>query len=127
MAFNVRLEEKRSGILVIMGSQRVDEGACWPSADGYSSGEEGFLARNSLDLQNAAEGWAQYGRRRRALGWGWRFVSLPGVWRTTLLGAQDANVLHKMPKSVQGKAKGMLHEMWQAPTKDRCWRPMGIL
>jgi putative transposase len=24
-----------------------------------------------------------------------------------------------MPKSMQGKAKGMLHEMWQAPTKEK--------
>ena len=32
---------------------------------------------------------------------------------------KTANVLDKMPKSVQGKAKSMLHEMWQAPTKQK--------
>ena len=30
---------------------------------------------------------------------------------------KTANVLDKMAKSVQGKAKGMIHEMYQAPTK----------
>ena len=29
-----------------------------------------------------------------------------------------ANVLNKMPKSIQSKAKGDLHEIWQAATKD---------
>ena len=28
-----------------------------------------------------------------------------------------ANVLDKMPESVQGKAKFTLHEMWQTPTR----------
>jgi len=31
---------------------------------------------------------------------------------------KTANVLNKMPKSVQTKAKGDLHEIWQAETKD---------
>lgn len=31
---------------------------------------------------------------------------------------KTANVLNKMPKSVQPKAKGDLHEIWQAETKD---------
>jgi len=30
---------------------------------------------------------------------------------------KTANVLNKMPKSVQPKAKGDLHEIWQAETK----------
>jgi len=32
---------------------------------------------------------------------------------------KSGNVLDKMPKSVQGKAKSMLHQMWQAPTKEK--------
>ena len=32
---------------------------------------------------------------------------------------KTANVLDKMPKSVQGKVKSMLHETWQAPTKQK--------
>ena len=32
---------------------------------------------------------------------------------------KTANVLDKMPKSVQSKAKSMIHEMWQAPTEEK--------
>ena len=31
---------------------------------------------------------------------------------------KTANVLNKLPKSVQGKAKDRLHDIWQAPTKE---------
>jgi hypothetical protein len=34
-----------------------------------------------------------------------------------LLGAKTANILDKMPKSVQGKAKQLIHEMYLAPTR----------
>jgi len=30
---------------------------------------------------------------------------------------KTANILDKMPKSIQGKAKSMIHEMYMAPTK----------
>ncbi|QDV63775.1 Transposase, Mutator family [Crateriforma conspicua] len=33
-------------------------------------------------------------------------------------GHKTANVLNKLPRSVQPKAKGDLHEIWQAETKD---------
>jgi len=31
---------------------------------------------------------------------------------------KTANVLNKLPKSIQGKAKNKLHQIWKAPTKD---------
>jgi len=37
--------------------------------------------------------------------------------RATLLGAQDANILNKMPKSLHTKAKRALQEIWMAETK----------
>ena len=50
---------------------------------------------------------------------GQRFRSLPGCREQRCCVHKTATVLDKMPKSVQGKAKGMLHEMWQAPTKEK--------
>jgi len=32
---------------------------------------------------------------------------------------KSGNVVDKMPKSVQSKAKHMIREMWQAPTKEQ--------
>jgi transposase-like protein len=32
-------------------------------------------------------------------------------------GHKTANILDKMPKSVQGKAKQLIHEMYLAPTR----------
>jgi putative transposase len=38
--------------------------------------------------------------------------------RPALLGAQTANVLNKLPKSQQSKAKRALQEVWMAETKN---------
>jgi hypothetical protein len=42
---------------------------------------------------------------------------------TALLGSQDGHILDKMPKSVQGKAKQLIHEMYLAPTRKAALQP----
>jgi hypothetical protein len=37
---------------------------------------------------------------------------------TTLLGAQDRQVLNKLPNSLHGKAKRALHDIWMAETRN---------
>ncbi len=42
----------------------------------------------------------------------------PGTREQRCTVHKTANVLNKMPKSVQPQAKNLLHEIWRAPTKD---------
>ena len=117
--FNVRLEDERQCILLVMGA--TAEGikelvAVW---DGFRESEPS---------------WSELLRDLKARGLG----TLPklvigdgalGFWaaaRKLFEGAvkeqrctvhKTANVLDKLPKSVQPKAKSMLHEIWQAPTR----------
>jgi transposase-like protein len=86
---NVRLDEESSCILSIMGANE--------------SGRKEMLAVND----GALGFWAAL-----------REV-YPGCREQRCWVPRTANVLDKMPKSVQGKAKGMLQDMWQAPTKEK--------
>jgi putative transposase len=118
--FNVRLDEERSCILVIMGANESGRKELLAISDGYAESKASWreilldLKRRGLKIgpklavgDGALGFWAAlrevYPKCRQQRCW---------VHKT-------ANVLDKMPKSVQGKAKGMLHEMWQAPTKEK--------
>ena len=47
--------------------------------------------------------------------------------RTALLAAKTGNVLNKLPKSLQAKAKGHLQDIWLAETKDRAEKAFDFL
>ena len=87
----------------------------------------GWVSRKHSELDRASRGSAaawlddssQAGNGR------WRHGFLGSVTRglsrdarATLLGAQEANVLNNMPKSVQPRAKADLHEIWMAETRE---------
>src|SRR5215207_9796042 len=82
-------------------------------------------ARKYPGLAGAAARFAEprFGGRARTRRRRWRAGLLEGArravadyTRTTLLGAQTANVLNKLPKSQQPKAKRSLQEIWMAET-----------
>lgn len=118
--FNVRLDGERSCILVIMGANESGRKVLLAVSDGYAESKASWreilldLKRRGLNLgpklavgDGALGFWAAlrevYPESREQRCW---------VHKTS-------NVLDKMPKSVHGKAKGVLHEMWQAPTKEK--------
>jgi len=116
--FNIRLEEDRQCILVVMGATADGEKELVGLQDGYRESEQSW---KELLLDLKARGLEE--GPRLAIGDGalgfWK--ALPQVFGS----ARDqrcwvhktANVLNKLPKGVQGKAKGMLHEIWMAETK----------
>jgi len=118
--FNIRLEDdanKKQCILVLMGATAAGKKELIGIADGYRESEQswsellGDLKARGLAIDPklaVADG---------ALGfWG----ACRKLWPTTREQRcwvhKTANVLNKLPKSVQGKAKAMLHEIWQAET-----------
>jgi len=118
--FNVRLDEERSCILVIMGANESGKKELLAVSDGYAESKASWreilldLKRRGLKIgPKLAVGDGALGF------WAALREVYPECREQRCWVHKTANVLDKMPKSVQGKAKGMLHEMWQAPTKEK--------
>jgi putative transposase len=116
--FNIRLEEGRQCILVLMGATAEGKKELIAIADGYRESEQswkellldvkdrGLEIEPSLAIGDGALGfWAA---RRK-------------VWDTTREQRcwvhKTANVLNKLPKGTQPKAKRMLHAIYQAESR----------
>lgn len=116
--FNIRLEEDRQCILVLMGATADGRKELIAVADGYRESEQSWKA---LLLDVKARGLAidpKLAIGDGALGF-WK--ALPQVYPTTREQRcwvhKTANVLDKLPKRLQGEAKEKLHAIWMAPTK----------
>jgi transposase-like protein len=119
--FNVRLEDeanRKQCILVLMGATAEGEKELIGIADGYRESEQswaellGGLKSRGLTLAPklaVADGALGFWAACRKL---WPTTREQRCWVHKM-----ANVLNKLPKSVQAKAKAMLHEIWQAETK----------
>jgi putative transposase len=116
--FNIRLEENRQCILVLMGATADGRKELIALAAGQRESEQSWLAV-LLDCQ--ARGLRMDPKVAvgdGALGF-WK--ALPQVWPTTRTQRcwvhKTANVLDKLPKSQQPRAKQMLHGIYQAETR----------
>jgi transposase-like protein len=116
--FNIRLEEDRQCILVLMGATADGKKELIAISDGHRESEQSWTA---LLLDCQARGLTQ--APALAIGDGalgfWK--ALRKVWSTTQEQRcwvhKTANVLDKMAKGQQPKAKALLHDIWQAATK----------
>ena len=117
--FNVRLEEERSCILVIMAADATGRKELIAVSDGYAESKTSWR-EILLDLKRRGlKSGPKLAVGDGALGfWAALREVYPGCREQRCWVHKSGNVLDKMPKSVQGKAKAMLHEMWQAPTKE---------
>jgi putative transposase len=116
--FHIRLEEDRQCILVLLGATADGTKELIAIADGFRESEQSWRellldckARGLLIDPKLAVGDG-------ALGF-WK--ALPQVYPTTREQRcwvhKTANVLDKLPKRLQPKAKAMLHDIWQAATR----------
>jgi len=122
--FNVRLEEadnQRQCILVLMGATPDGKKELIAVADGYREAKQSW---RELLLDCKSRGLGQRGGEPLlaigdgALGF---WAAMREVWHATAEQRcwvhKTANVLNKMPKSVQPKAKSMIHDIWMAETR----------
>ncbi|MCJ7545120.1 MAG: IS256 family transposase [Phycisphaerae bacterium] len=119
--FNVRLEDEGNQgqcILVLMGATAEGKKELIALAEGYRESEQSW---KELLLSVKARGLATAPKLAvgdGALGF---WAALRKVWPKTREQRcwvhKTANVLNKMPKHVQPKAKGMLQDIWMAETK----------
>jgi putative transposase len=116
--FNVRLDEERSCVLVLIGATEDGTKELLAVVDGYRESTQswrellgqlkrlGLTSAPKLAVGDGSLGFwialqEEYGPVAQQRCW---------VHKT-------ANILDKMPKSVQGKAKQLIHEMYLAPTR----------
>src|SRR5512147_1449061 len=116
--FNIRLEGGRQCILVLMGATAKGKKELIAIADGYRESEQSWKEL-LLDCQaRGLEVEPNLAIGDGALGF-WK--AMRQVWGVTKEQRcwvhKTANVLDKLPKGSQPKAKGMLHEISQAETK----------
>ena len=117
--FNIRLEEDRQCILVVMGATADGKKELIAVHDGHRESEQSWhevlqdLKSRGLSTDpDVAVGDG-------ALGF-WK--ALPKVWPSTKAQRcwvhKMANVLNKLPKKLQPTAKDALHQIWMADTRE---------
>jgi putative transposase len=116
--FNIRLEEDRQCILVLMGATADGKKELLAVVDGHRESEQSWY---TLLLDCKQRGLAVDPKLATADGALGFWTALPQVWPTTRTQRcwvhKTANVLDKMAKQVQPGAKAKLHEIWMAPTR----------
>jgi putative transposase len=117
---NVRLDDEVSCILVVMGADSTGKKELLAVSDGYRESKAAWR-EILLDLKRRGmEQGPKLAIGDGALGfWAALREVFPDCREQRCWVHKTANVLDKMPNSVQGKAKSMLHEIWQAPTKEK--------
>ncbi len=119
--FNIRLEEpgnNKQCILVLMGAMSDGRKELIAIAEGYRESAQSWREL-LLDVKNRGLSQAA----RLAIGDGglgfWAALReiYPATQEQRCWVHKTANVLNKMPKSIQGKAKSMLHDIWMAETR----------
>jgi transposase-like protein len=116
--FNVRLEDQRTCILVIIGTLENGKKELVSVLDGYRESKESWMyLMRELKSRGLKEG-PKLAAGDGALGfWSALRDVFPETKEQRCWVHKTANILDKMPKKVQGKAKSMIHEMYMSPTK----------
>jgi transposase-like protein len=119
--FNIRLEDpgnSRQCILVLMGATAEGKKELIAVADGYRESEQSWYELLQDVKQRGMNLAPKLATGDGALGF-WKALRkvYPATRNQRCWVHKTANVLNKMPKSVQAKAKSMLHDIWMASTR----------
>jgi len=121
--FNARIEGERSCILVIIGAKYNGEKELLAIAAGYRESEESW---KELLLELKDRGMSVDPKLAIADGALGFWKALPKVFATTKAQRcwvhKTANVLDKMPKNVQPRAKTLIHDIYLADTEENAQR-----
>lgn len=118
--FNVRLDDERSCILVMIGATADGKKELIAVYDGYRESKlswqevlRDLKARGLTKLPKLATGDGALGF------WAAAAEEFPTTRVQRCWVHKTANILDKMPKGVQGKAKKRIHDMYMAETKEQ--------
>lgn len=125
--FNIRSDDNKQCILVVIGVTEQGRKEFIAVEDGYRESEQSWT---ELLLRIKGQGLTQ--PPELAIGDGalgfWK--ALRKIFPTTAHQRcwvhKTANVLNKLPKSIQSKVKQALHEIWMAPTKEAAYKAFDV-
>jgi transposase-like protein len=125
--FNIRSDDARQCILVIIGVTEQGRKEFIAIEDGYRESEQSW---SELLLRMKAQGLGHFPELAvgdGALGF-WKALSkvFPKTVHQRCWVHKTANVLNKLPKAVQPKVKQALHEIWMAPTKEDAYKAFDV-
>ena len=119
--FNIRLEDesnRKQCILLIMGATTDGKKELIAVLDGYRESEQSWLELLRDVQRRGLTEPPKLAVADGALGF---WAALPKVWPTTRAQRcwvhRTANILNKLPKSMQPKATARIHDIWQAETR----------
>lgn len=117
--FNIRLEEDRQCILVLMGATKDGKKELIAIQDGYRESAQSW---RELLLDVKARGLTidpKLATGDGALGF-WKALAqvFPQTREQRCWVHKTANILDQLPKRIQPKAKEMLHQIWLADTRE---------
>jgi len=117
--FNIRLEEDRQCILVVMGATESGKKELIAVTDGLRESEQSW-SELLLDLKaRGLDAGPRLAVGDGALGFWKALRKVYGESREQRCWVhKTGNVLNKLPKNKQAKAKGMLHDIWMAETRE---------
>lgn len=128
--FNIRLEDpvnNKQCILVLMGATEDGHKELIAITEGYRESTQSW-GELLLDVKN--RGLSQAAKLATgdgALGfWAALRQVYPATREQRCWVHKTANVLNKMPKSIQPKAKSMLHDIWMAETRKQAQRAFDL-
>ena len=117
--FNIRLEEERSCMLIIMGATADGKKELIAVEDGY---RESSISWNNILLNLKSRGLREGPKLATGDGslgfWNALSKEFSETKHQRCWVHRTANVLDKMPKSVQKQAKRQIHDIYLAPTKE---------
>jgi putative transposase len=115
--FNVRLDDERVAVLVVMGARLDGTKEIVAIDDGFRESKESWLSV-LRDLRDRGMQAPVLAVGDGALGfWGALSEVFPATREQRCWVHKLANVLDKVPKSLQPKVKSSLHEVMNAPTR----------
>ena len=116
--FNIRLEDDRQCILVVMGATESGKKELIAIQDGFRENEQSWTELLLNLKARGLEAGPQLAVGDGALGFWTALRKVYGESREQRCWVhKTANVLNKLPKSKQAKAKSMLHDIWMAETR----------
>ena len=116
--FNIRGEDARQCILVIIGVTERGDKEFLAIEDGYRESEQSWT-EVLLDLKGRGMKPAKLAIGDGALGF-WKALqkTYGGTRSQRCWVHKTGNILNKMPKSIQAKAKQHIHDIWMAETRE---------
>jgi len=120
---NVRLDDQRSCLLIIMGADEHGNKELIAVNDGFRESKTAWKEILLNLKQRGLKKGPKLAIGDGALGfWAALDEEFPGTKRQRCWVHKTANILDKMPKSIQSKAKSMIHDMYMADTEDNAFK-----